>query len=303
MTQDDLKTLWKFVGGSDGRAFESWLYAHPELEESLGRDLHLELISGRFSDAGEIARLRVRLENELAARFPKPCNCFVWSDRATVNLPWELDFPSVVPFRLDILAEHPKHHWFELVRCRVCGQHWLLGTDSTDDFYHFARVTPQAVEPVLKGGRWPRDLDDLPIFKQYASWWKAKPPQREKDPLPHDRDLANWAKRQSWSELKEHFVAQVDQGAGHLKGVLRVVELLNEKPLSYGRHDNVLLVAADPGFAPDPWILRVCPDEHYTWLTCESSLWGGGYQPGRIDHGLREFFRLHHSLGEKWIEK
>src|SRR5262245_4514469 len=72
------QTLWAYLRGDlEEGAFESWLYATPDLENRLGSEDYLALLTSDYRDASAHARHdRMKKFREIVARrFPRRCVC------------------------------------------------------------------------------------------------------------------------------------------------------------------------------------------------------------------------------------
>src|SRR6185295_16471572 len=82
-----VETLWRFLRGSMPLAeFEHWVYATPELEQYLGRELHCDLISARFDSLEDLGGLCPRLATRSRELDPAKCKCREISDRAVIDM-------------------------------------------------------------------------------------------------------------------------------------------------------------------------------------------------------------------------
>jgi hypothetical protein len=52
--------------------------------------------------------------------------------------------------------------WIELVQCKECATHWLVGTDTVDDDVYLCRVDGETAADIMRDGRWPSVYEDHP---------------------------------------------------------------------------------------------------------------------------------------------
>jgi hypothetical protein len=135
--------------------FEGWCYQSPQLESSLGKDLYLDLITTRFDDLQQVAKLKNILYEWLLEQKYPVCECFRWGalNKEPLGCDWTLD---EVDARFELLRQ--RTNWLELRRCRRCGQAWYVACDTVDDDWYFRRMSEDEVGKVLKTEKWPEDF-------------------------------------------------------------------------------------------------------------------------------------------------
>ena len=60
--------------------------------------------------------------------------------------------------------------WLDLERCRVCGQHWLIATDTVDDRVHFHRLSAENARDIVERDKWPATFDLLANVWPDEAW-------------------------------------------------------------------------------------------------------------------------------------
>ncbi len=158
MKQSDLETLWKFVRGDlTAPEFESWLYAHEGLENTLGSALHLELIAANYQNHEDVFNVQETLRTSL--RPPLKCECLLLPDLAVIPMGCDgLDkrfFATVQGIR----SYGRNLWWLHLSHCKVCGQNWLIAQEERIyDDYMIKRLTEEEANQIVNTDKWPDDF-------------------------------------------------------------------------------------------------------------------------------------------------
>ena len=162
--------FWTYLRGEwDESAFEAWLYADPDLVSVLGADNYLALAECDFRDVSRSARHeRAGIARRIVTQlFARSCVCLsIPQDfRETMN-----SSASVVETHAKILARQTP--WIELVHCCDCGLHWLVGTDTVDDYFNIRRVSVEVAAGIVAHDRWP-EFDDWANLWPDIEWLNA----------------------------------------------------------------------------------------------------------------------------------
>lgn len=183
MKQGDLDILWTFVRGDLAiPEFETWLYAHEELEKALGSALHFELISTDYRNRDNVFAVREKLHAVL--RKTLKCECLSFSDLAVVPMGCDgLDerfFASI-----DEVQRYGRDLWWlHLSRCRVCGQNWMIAQEERIyDDYFLKRLTAEEASQIVNYDKWPNDF--LTYEKVLKVGHKLSKACRFYDPMSH----------------------------------------------------------------------------------------------------------------------
>ena len=135
----------------DDAAFEEWLYTNPDARKSLGPGMWLELTSMDFRDPYATYAASVRL----AGKATMTCICPVLRDRQYI--------PITGLLRMDVWLDTicSRTPWLDLKRCKGCGQHWYVATDTVDDGWYLQRLTDSEAD-LAKRSSWPDTFDAFP---------------------------------------------------------------------------------------------------------------------------------------------
>ncbi|HVO32867.1 MAG TPA: hypothetical protein VMU17_03070 [Elusimicrobiota bacterium] len=172
--------LWRFANGeSTAEHFEQWLYAHPELEAQLGKDVYVALISFHFdsADRAEVDALRSRLRSHLEAHGERSCGCAKWKDRDMIRLA-ETQSSKAFAQQFTLLVEHDENPLIQFVQCRSCNQRWLMRAGESGLQWSVARLSRSQDLAIIQDHSWPdRLIDEMAHFSDYEAWRnRLKPP-------------------------------------------------------------------------------------------------------------------------------
>ncbi len=147
----------------DDAAFEEWLYTDPDAEKELGTGVWLELTSMNFRDPYATYAASERLASKAAVT----CICPLLRDRQYIPITGLLGMHSW----LDTICSRTP--WLDLKRCKSCGQHWYVATDTVDDGWYLQRLTSSEADLAVRSN-WPDTFDAFP----YVWPQDAGPPRR-----------------------------------------------------------------------------------------------------------------------------
>lgn len=152
--------IWRFVRGDlPATEFERWLYAHGNLEATLGVPLYLELISTDFRDATAVRAARRTLDAYARSLGPLPCECISLADLAIVPMSGE---PGPLDAFEQLARRGDPFWWLGLSRCTVCATPWLVAQEERhNDIFILRRLSVAQAERVLADGVWPALLDSF----------------------------------------------------------------------------------------------------------------------------------------------
>lgn len=157
MTEDQLSNLWAFARGeTPGSIFEQWFIKQVDLEQPLGKDLHLELLSSTYVEREEVWNLRQSLRATLEPS--RRCECPTIRDMSAIPMGGDFYFEKVFEPLEEVATYGPDKWWLYISRCRSCGTNWLIAQDDRiyDDFF-MKRLTDAEVERA-KAGEWPEQF-------------------------------------------------------------------------------------------------------------------------------------------------
>jgi hypothetical protein len=99
----------------------------------------------------------------------KQCRCSGWKGDDIVPMVDD-DFPDAVFAEFDVLKKRTP--WLELARCKTCGNHWYIGTDTVDDAFYVIRLTEEQVRSILDRDQWPVKFDGMHALWPDDEWLK-----------------------------------------------------------------------------------------------------------------------------------
>jgi hypothetical protein len=160
VTQKELvETLWRFLRGDMLVVeFEQWVYATKELEPFLGPGRYYGAIATIYSSTDEVGELRTMLLSRMRELEPARCMCLETANRAVLDIGSESE-PFMRSMEERGNAGQPRW-WLSCIRCRECGDTWLVGLDSRlNDVYCLKRLDKEDSARLLASGIWPADFD------------------------------------------------------------------------------------------------------------------------------------------------
>jgi len=151
--------IWEFIRGDLPTAdFESLAYTDAMLEEHLGHELHLEVVSSDFRSGDATYVLKQKLAAFQRRRHPQRCLCVELRDLAVVDMGEESD--RVFCTLRQVAKRGEPHWWLYLSRCEECGQHWLVAEESRqNDVFCMLRLDEGAAARIVADVVWPADFD------------------------------------------------------------------------------------------------------------------------------------------------
>lgn len=147
-----------YRGDLSDSEFEPWIYANADLlESSLGKDLAMALIERDYRPGPPANEWppSLDLRAELAKLLRRACPCLLFCDRQWLIL--NAGTASWIAKRCVQLRELTS--WVQLVRCRVCGEHWLVGCDTVDDVWFLERISESTASAIVERDEWPATFD------------------------------------------------------------------------------------------------------------------------------------------------
>jgi len=156
LNNSDQQILWKFIrGDSSSPEFEQWLYSDENVENAVGNEFYLEVISTDFNDKSALSLLKKKLESFLRQTEPLNCECIALADNAVTDEGsehWEKVFATLI----EIKSYGESRCWLSLNQCSKCSQYWLVAQESTvNDIDLFKRIDTSMAHKVIQENKWP----------------------------------------------------------------------------------------------------------------------------------------------------
>jgi len=152
-----LQRIWEFArGDGNSEELEQWVYSEPTLEERLGKELYLKVISADFANSDGVRMVRELLSDYARQASSLHCQCIRLPNLAVVDMGEESEvFSSLVCVR----KRGEPYWWLAAYRCRQCGQYWLMAQESRqNDIYCLRRLDTMTTERLLRENQWPSEF-------------------------------------------------------------------------------------------------------------------------------------------------
>ena len=151
--------IWEFIRGDLPTAdFERLVYDDAILEEYLGKELYLEVVSNDFRSGDATHKIKEKLKLSLRDLSPRRCTCIELKNVAVVDMGEESE--RVFHTLRRVAERGASHWWLSLSRCEECGQCWLVAEESRqNDVFCMRRPEEVEVETFLADGVWPAHFD------------------------------------------------------------------------------------------------------------------------------------------------
>lgn len=152
--------FWQFIRGDlPSKDFEQFVYDNPDLENIVGSDLYLELISTNFKATREVFDLKNKLERFMRENFPLSCECLAYPDEYVLAMGSEEWEHTEESFQ-DIKKHEPS--WRRLCLCSKCNQYWLMAYDEIAfDVDYLKRLNNFDAENIIINDQWPKYFEKL----------------------------------------------------------------------------------------------------------------------------------------------
>lgn len=152
---ETIEKLWKFVRGDLSTSdFESWIYADKNLEDMLGNEDYLELISVDYKSSAKAYETRQKIKQHLS-RFPQKCQCIILADVDLTDMGSEKE-EKVFETLDEIKAHGEPYWWLALYKCKTCEQNWLIAQETRQNDVHcFKRISIDEAEKIQTSDTWP----------------------------------------------------------------------------------------------------------------------------------------------------
>lgn len=150
--------IWRFiVGDTDLREFERWVSESPDLEETLGEDIYLDLISSDYGNPEAVATLQHSLETWARDNLEPVCFCWTWRYMDSFIISNDL-IPSVFYDKFSMVKR--RKTGINVVQCTDCQSHFYVAHDTYADRILTLRLTQSELDDILKREIWPTCFDD-----------------------------------------------------------------------------------------------------------------------------------------------
>lgn len=150
--------FWKFFRGElEVEAFEQWVYSDSSLEDALGEELYLDVISTDYSLKEDVSRITTRLKELIDRHSPRKCKCIELPDLAVVPMGEHEDI--FLNFE-EIKRRGPPFWWLSISKCNACGEAWLIASEERiHDNFCLSRLDRATYANILENNIWPVRFD------------------------------------------------------------------------------------------------------------------------------------------------
>lgn len=139
--------------------FEQWVYAQTDLEERMGQELYLNVLSVDYADGRAVFDIRQDLKAYAGRASTLRCSCITLPDLADAGMGDEST--TAVFETLEKRAERGDPFWWlSLYACSACGQWWLVAQEERqNDVFFLRRLSREEGEKILEEHGWPTEFD------------------------------------------------------------------------------------------------------------------------------------------------
>lgn len=152
--------IWKFLRGDMLPAeFESWVYSSPELEDSFGEKLYLDLISTNFSEDRAVLAIKEQLRSVALSQRESGCLCVTLPNLASVGMTAEMPEMESLEVRN---RKGREQWWLAEYCCSECGEAWLVAEESRqNDVFLMKRLSESERRRIEEENIWPSDFNSF----------------------------------------------------------------------------------------------------------------------------------------------
>ena len=186
---NSLNPIYEFLRGDRSLAdFEDWVYHSPILEDLLGNDRYLELVSLNFNNVEEVYKAKISLVQYIETIVSYRCLC-----RAVKNIDRKIIGDDESVFTTTFVTRKKQTPWIRLDECIDCKTWWLIATDPTfSDESYFQRISLKEVSNIIDKNEWISHANNRDIFWPTFEWLNRL----------GFSSLADWQKRNSTPEYE-----------------------------------------------------------------------------------------------------
>lgn len=162
MDDQNRKIIWQFIRGDlPVRAFEEWSYVNKYLEDDIGQQLYIEVISTNFKELHDVCVLRKTLEEFMRQKLHLSCECVALSNLAVTEMGSEQE-ERIWETLEETKVYGESRWWLALYLCRNCAQFWLVAQESRQNDVHcLKRMDKVEAEEIIKNNEWPKYFETL----------------------------------------------------------------------------------------------------------------------------------------------
>lgn len=150
------QTIWKFIRGDLATdEFERWVYENKDMEEIMGGEFYLEIISADYQSKSPVYELKQKLEEYIRQSAPLSCQCITLADTAWSHMGSERAKAVFATLKRARNFGDPLW-WLHLDQCKSCRQYWLVAQEERqNDIFCFKRLASEEGLQIRKTNIWP----------------------------------------------------------------------------------------------------------------------------------------------------
>ena len=149
--------IWEFIRGDLATdEFEKWLYKAKELEELVGGEFYLEIVSTDYQSKSQIYELKQNLREKLHLSDDLRCQCITLANTAITDMGSDRDKAVFATFKTIRNFGEPLW-WLSLYNCTICRQFWLVAhEENQNDINCLKRLTNDEGTQIAESNKWPK---------------------------------------------------------------------------------------------------------------------------------------------------
>lgn len=154
----NLETIWRFIRGDTPTSdFEQWVYGENALENMLGSELYLHLISANFQSKESVHEIKASLREFAEQLDISSCHCVCLPNTAVVDMGEHGEiFKSLERFT----DRGEPYWWLSVYHCGECDTNWLVAQEERqNDVFCLRRLTPSEAANLSEQNSWPKYFD------------------------------------------------------------------------------------------------------------------------------------------------
>lgn len=152
--------FWQFIRGDlPSKDFEQFVYNNPDLENIVGSDLYLELISTNFIVTREVFDLKDKLKRFMRKNLPLSCECIACPDEYVLAMGSE-EWEHIEQSFQEVKKHAPSKR--SLCQCSKCSQYWLMAYNTLAlDVDYLKRLNNLDAENIIINDEWLKYFEKL----------------------------------------------------------------------------------------------------------------------------------------------
>lgn len=160
-----IQRIWEFIRGDlPVDLFERWVYEPGDLEDRIGQQLFLDIVSVDFKSRSEVSLLKKKLEEIMLKNHTLICECITLKNLAVTDMGTEKERKLWKTLR-EVKSYGEERWWLALYLCDKCQQYWLVAQEPREyDIHCLKRLSSAEAQGIIQNNQWPgyfETLEDL----------------------------------------------------------------------------------------------------------------------------------------------